>query len=369
MTPLDDQILDALVTEAREGQRLDPEQVEALVDELRAHRIQTSAEQRLRASHSALVELVRSDALAAGELDQALREISETAATVLRVDRVGVWRLDEAGEELRCVELYRVDKAEGAGVHEAGPTLARAEHRAYFEALLARELIAVRDAAADPRCVELASAYLEPNRVRAFLDAPVIVDGRLEGTIRGELLGSPRSWSTLDIQFAGTLADFTALAIDSFRRKQTEERLRETVEVAERRLRTIRDQRQAIAVLSAPIIDIWKGVLAVPIVGLVDAAHSVELTERLLQRIADRGAHSVILDLTGIETVDTETAHHLLQMLRAARLLGARCVLGGIRSQIAQTIASLGVDLSEFILVRNLAQGLRATLDPRMRRA
>ena len=358
MTPLDDQILDELVARAQRNQPADAEQLGALVEELRAHRIQTSAEQRLRSNHSALVELVRSDALASGDLDQALREITETAAEVLCVARVSVWRLDEAGDNLRCVELHRAD----AGVHEPGSRLARVELPSYFEALLAGELIVARDASADPRTAELASTYLEPLGVRSVLEAPVAVDGRVDGSIRAEPLASSRSWSTLDGHFAGTLADFTALAIDSYRRKQTEERLRETLEIAEQRLRTIEDQRQAIAVLSAPIIDVWQGILAVPIVGHIDAEHSIELTERLLQRIVESGAHSVIVDLTGIEMVDTMTASHLLQMLRSARLLGTRCVLGGISPQIALTMVKLDVDLSEFTLVRNLEQALVACL-------
>ena len=195
-----------------------------------------------------------------------------------------------------------------------------------------------------------------------MIEAPVMVTGRLVGSIRGEQLGSARSWSSLERGFARTLADFVALAQGNHLRRETERRLSEAVTLAEGRLATIETQRQAIAVLSAPVIDLWQGVLAVPIVGLIDAEGSVELTERLLARLESSGAHSVIVDLTGIEDVDTMTASHLLRMLRSARLLGARSVLCGLSPRVAQTLVQLDVDLSELGLVRGLEQALQLSL-------
>jgi rsbT co-antagonist protein RsbR len=142
--------------------------------------------------------------------------------------------------------------------------------------------------------------------------------------------------------------------------------LRALVEVAEQRLATIERQRLAIADLSAPIIDVWDGVLALPVVGLVDTQRSIEMTERLLQRIADSGATSVIVDLTGVDVVDTMTANHLLQMIRAASLLGTFSVLSGISPQIALTLVQLEVDLTELIIVRNLKEALKICLRRRM---
>jgi rsbT co-antagonist protein RsbR len=138
--------------------------------------------------------------------------------------------------------------------------------------------------------------------------------------------------------------------------------LRALVEVAEQRLATIERQRLAIADLSAPIIDVWDGVLALPVVGLVDTQRSIEMTERLLQRIADSGATSVIVDLTGVDVVDTMTANHLLQMIRAASLLGAFSVLSGISPQIALTLVQLELDLAELTIVRNLKEALKTCL-------
>lgn len=138
--------------------------------------------------------------------------------------------------------------------------------------------------------------------------------------------------------------------------------LRSMVEIAEQRLATIERQRLAIADLSAPIIDVWDGVLALPVVGLVDTQRSIEMTERLLERIAESGAESVIVDLTGVDTVDTMTANHLLQMIRAASLLGAFSVLSGISPQIAQTLVQLEVELTEITTVRNLKEALKTCL-------
>ena len=350
-TPLDDGALDRLVIW---GARVEPaygESIGALVDELRAHRIQTSAEARLRSNHAALMGLVRSDALACGELDQALREISETATRVLHVERCSMWRLSEDHDSIACELMVRA----GEDAHESGVELARADVPAYFEALLEGESIVAHRARTDPRTLELWDPYLKPRGVHALLDVPVRLDDRALGLLRAEHVGAPRNWSTLDQQFAGTLADFTTLAIQSHRRRETEEQLRQTVELIER-------QRLAIADLSAPIIDVWDGVLAVVLVGVVDTRQSIDLTERLLQRISASGTHTVILDLTGIDVVDTMTASHLLQMLRSARLLGARCVLGGISPGIAQTLVQLDVDLSELTLVRSLKEALEASL-------
>ena len=137
---------------------------------------------------------------------------------------------------------------------------------------------------------------------------------------------------------------------------------RRTAELEQERIETIERQRMAIADLSAPIMDVWDGVIALPIIGLVDTQRSVELTERLLERISSSGARCVIVDVTGVDVVDTATANHLLQMIRAAALLGAFCVVSGISPQVAQTLIQLDVDLSMIRTVRNLKDALKESL-------
>lgn len=107
----------------------------------------------------------------------------------------------------------------------------------------------------------------------------------------------------------------------------------------------LRQQRE-IAELSTPVVKLWDGVLALPIIGTLDSARTQVVMENLLQRIVDDGAAIAIIDITGVPTVDTLTAQHLLKTVAAARLMGADCIISGIRPQIAQTIVYLGVELN-----------------------
>ncbi len=122
---------------------------------------------------------------------------------------------------------------------------------------------------------------------------------------------------------------------------------------------TIERQREAIRELSTPIMEVWDGVLCLPIVGVMDSHRSAEMTESLLQAIVDKGALCAIIDITGIEAMDTRTADHFLRMAKAVRLLGAHCVLTGINPAIAQTVVHIGVDLQGIQTHRSLRDGLR----------
>ena len=107
----------------------------------------------------------------------------------------------------------------------------------------------------------------------------------------------------------------------------------------------LRQQRE-INEVSTPVVKLWEGVLALPIIGTLDSERTQTVMENLLQRIVDEGAAIAIIDITGVPTVDTLTAHHLLKTVAAARLMGADCIISGIRPQIAQTIVHLGVELN-----------------------
>jgi rsbT co-antagonist protein RsbR len=125
---------------------------------------------------------------------------------------------------------------------------------------------------------------------------------------------------------------------------------------------TMARQRAAVAELSTPIIDIWDDVITLPIVGIVDTQRSVEMTEKLLARIAEKRARHVIVDLTGVEVVDTLTADHLVKMIRAAQMLGSTCLVTGISPAIAQTLVELDVQLDGVPTLRSLKEGLKACL-------
>jgi len=114
--------------------------------------------------------------------------------------------------------------------------------------------------------------------------------------------------------------------------------------------------------LSTPVVKLWDGILALPLIGTLDSARAQTLTESLLQRIVDSGCEMAILDITGVPTVDTLTAQHLLKTVAAARLMGADCIISGIRPQIAQTIVHLGVDLSAVSTKATLADAFALAL-------
>ena len=120
-----------------------------------------------------------------------------------------------------------------------------------------------------------------------------------------------------------------------------------TTEVFQRsREATIARQREELLELSTPVVELWEGILALPLVGTLDSARTQVVMENLLQRIVETGAAVAIIDITGVPTVDTLVAQHLMKTVAAARLMGTDCIISGIRPQIALTVVHLGVDLS-----------------------
>jgi len=152
-----------------------------------------------------------------------------------------------------------------------------------------------------------------------------------------------------------TKADL-AVALERVR-KEVEERAATERELRDK-LDLIAQQEEAIRVLSTPIIEVWDGVITLPLIGVVDSRRAAETMERLLEAITQRGARYAIIDLTGVEVVDTSTADHILRLVRAAELLGARCVITGIRPAVSQTMVSIGIDLSKLVTLASLRDGL-----------
>ncbi|HKN68690.1 MAG TPA: STAS domain-containing protein [Gemmatimonadaceae bacterium] len=130
----------------------------------------------------------------------------------------------------------------------------------------------------------------------------------------------------------------------------------------------IRRQQLEMLELSTPVVTLWDGVLALPMIGTLDSARTQIVMETLLQRIVETGAAIAIIDITGVPTVDTMTAQHLLKTVTATRLMGAECIISGIRPQIAQTIVHLGVDLGDVTTKATLADAFRVALSRTGRR-
>ena len=136
-----------------------------------------------------------------------------------------------------------------------------------------------------------------------------------------------------------------------------------TTEVYQRaREEVIVRQQQEMLELSTPVVTLWDGVLALPLIGTLDSARTQVVMESLLNRIVETGSLIAILDITGVPTVDTLVAQHLLKTVAAARLMGADCIISGIRPQIAQTIVHLGVDLGNVITKATLADAFAIAL-------
>src|SRR5262249_7931795 len=114
--------------------------------------------------------------------------------------------------------------------------------------------------------------------------------------------------------------------------------------------------------LSTPVVKLWNGILALPLIGTLDSARTQIVMESLLQKIVETGSDVAILDITGVPTVDTLVAQHLIKALTAARLMGAECVISGIRPQIAQTIVHLGVDLGGITTKASMADAFAFAL-------
>jgi len=121
-------------------------------------------------------------------------------------------------------------------------------------------------------------------------------------------------------------------------------------------------QQEEMLELSTPVVKLWDGVLALPMIGTLDSARTQVVMEALLQKIVETGSEVAIIDITGVPTVDTLVAQHLLKTVTAARLMGADCIISGIRPQIAQTIVHLGVELGDIVTKATLADAFRVAL-------
>jgi anti-anti-sigma regulatory factor len=167
----------------------------------------------------------------------------------------------------------------------------------------------------------------------------------------------------------GQLVGLTCFLTDvTEKRRNEEERARLRIQLAQQNeqlsvqvqenAQLVERLRIAVSELTTPVLELWDSVLALPIVGIVDTERGGQMATRLLDALERHRARFVILDLTGVNTLDTSTASRLLQMARAAALLGTECIIAGIQSAVAQTLVAIGIDLGGLMTTRNLKQAL-----------
>lgn len=160
----------------------------------------------------------------------------------------------------------------------------------------------------------------------------------------------------------GSVRGAVAIFHDISERKRWEKELEEQLAREKQSNDMLRRLSTTVAELSTPILEIWDDVLALPVIGVVDSRRSAEMMERLLEEITRTQCRFVILDVTGVDVVDTSTADRFIRLVHAVELIGARCMLTGIRSAVAQTLVSLGMDLGPLRTLRTLKHGLRECL-------
>jgi rsbT co-antagonist protein RsbR len=148
----------------------------------------------------------------------------------------------------------------------------------------------------------------------------------------------------------GNLRGYGKVTRDLTERKQAEEKIKQQAQ-------------EILEMATVPVVQVWEGIVLVPLIGTLDSQRTQQLMERLLQRITDTNSPVALVDITGVPAIDTQTAQHLIETISAVRLLGAEVVLTGVRPSIAQTLVHLGIDLSNIRTRSSLSAGLRTALE------
>ncbi|MCC6552738.1 MAG: GAF domain-containing protein [Polyangiaceae bacterium] len=222
--------------------------------------------------------------------------------------------------------------------------------------LAAGEPVAVTQLSNLPAEGAEARALYERSGVQSILRVPAAYAGRMVGALGLDAVHGPRSFGEGARTLLSAVGETLAMTLE---RARAEESLRRVVEQQASMREVIEQQEVAIQTLSTPIMQVWDGVLALPIVGGIDARRAADIMEKLLGRIVDTQSRHAILELTGVEEVDAATAQHLFKMLRSIELLGAQGVIAGVRPGVAQALASLDGGLSPLVVQRDLQHALR----------
>jgi rsbT co-antagonist protein RsbR len=162
--------------------------------------------------------------------------------------------------------------------------------------------------------------------------------------LQEELKNDPQVLYDITIKVSRLIDSFSVTTFETFIKGREEVILRQTDEISE---------------ISTPVIQVWDGILALPIIGTLDSARTQVVMENLLEQIVATGSTIAILDISGVPAVDSLVAQHLIKTVSATRLMGAECIISGIRPEIAQTVVHLGIDLSNILTKATLASALK----------
>jgi anti-anti-sigma regulatory factor len=196
-------------------------------------------------------------------------------------------------------------------------------------------------------------AVLEPQDIIAIAVIPIFVGAEWWGFIGFDDCTTRHTWAPVEIKALEAAAGMFGAAINNYRAMNERSRMQEKI---------IQAQEATLQELSTPLMPIADHVLVLPLVGTLDTRRAQHVLETLLEGVAAWQAETVLVDITGVQVVDTQVANALIQATRAVRLLGARVVLTGIQPQIAQTLVNLGIDLSGIATYNTLQIGIAATL-------
>jgi len=163
-------------------------------------------------------------------------------------------------------------------------------------------------------------------------------------SLQADLADDPKLLAEYILKFNKLMDSMGVVSFETFIKGREEVILRQTDEIAE---------------ISTPVIRVWEGILALPIIGTLDSSRTQVVMENLLQEIVQSGSTIAILDISGVPAVDSLVAQHLIKTVAATRLMGAECIISGIRPEIAQTVVHLGIDLSNIVTKASLASALK----------
>jgi rsbT co-antagonist protein RsbR len=286
------------------------------------------------------------------ESEERFRSLAENApGYIMTLDRAGcILSINRVGRGMNVEDLI------GVNVYSISPPETVDTLRATFETVLRTGEVARIEA---PLTGIDATA-----RWYAAVVGPLRRGGELTGLIVIATDVSDRK--LLEQQVAESMGQLKSYAAELEEKNALLER-----EILERKQteQALHLQQEAIVALSAPVIKVWDGVLALPVIGAVDRARALQMMEKLLHEIVKNEALFTILDLTGVEVVDAETASHLLSIVRAANLLGSRCVVSGVSTLTAQTMVDLDIEIQELVTFATLQDALRDVLEQSRGRA